>query len=494
MNKNTAIQKKETISNLYDTLIVNAIVFDGSGATGIQKDVALKGDRIIAIGQLNPESAADVIDAEGLILAPGFIDVHTHDDLEVLRNPQMLNKISQGVTSVIIGNCGISASPYAATSPLIDPINLLGTKNEFIFPQLKDFIDKFNTIRPHVNVAALIGHTSLRAQVMTDLTQPASKIELEQMLNLLNMALSQGAKGLSSGLAYENAHAAPRNEIAVLVKQLKRFDAIYSTHLRTEFDHIIEALDEAFEVGKSADVPVVISHLKCAGKNNWGRSREILDHIEANQKNQKISCDCYPYNASSSTLDLQQVTDDFKIFITWSEPHPEMAEQTLEDIAKQWKTSLMDAAKRLQPAGAVYHGIAEEDVRQIIAAPFSMIGSDGLPCDPHPHPRLWGTFPRVLGHYSRDNKVLTLAQAVHKMTGLSATQFKLNQRGFIRQGYFADLVLFDANNVQDMASFAEPCTVSKGIIKVWVNGKLTYQFQGNSQNIEGAGRFLAHKL
>jgi N-acyl-D-aspartate/D-glutamate deacylase len=494
MNKNTAIQKKETISNLYDTLIVNAIVFDGSGATGIQKDVALKGDRIIAIGQLNPESAADVIDAEGLILAPGFIDVHTHDDLEVLRNPQMLNKISQGVTSVIIGNCGISASPYAATSPLIDPINLLGTKNEFIFPQLKDFIDKFNTIRPHVNVAALIGHTSLRAQVMTDLTQPASKIELEQMLNLLNMALSQGAKGLSSGLAYENAHAAPRNEIAVLVKQLKRFDAIYSTHLRTEFDHIIEALDEAFEVGKSADVPVVISHLKCAGKNNWGRSREILDHIEANQKNQKISCDCYPYNASSSTLDLQQVTDDFKIFITWSEPHPEMAEQTLEDIAKQWKTSLMDAAKRLQPAGAVYHGIAEEDVRQIIAAPFSMIGSDGLPCDPHPHPRLWGTFPRVLGHYSRDKKVLTLAQAVHKMTGLSATQFKLNQRGFIRQGYFADLVLFDANNVQDMASFAEPCTVSKGIIKVWVNGKLTYQFQGNSQNIEGAGRFLAHKL
>jgi N-acyl-D-aspartate/D-glutamate deacylase len=170
-----------------------------------------------------------------------------------------------------------------------------------------------------------------------------------------------------------------------------------------------------------------------------------------------------------------------------------MAEQTLEDIANQWQTTLIDAAKRLQPAGAVYHGIAEADVRQIIAAPFSMIGSDGLPCDPHPHPRLWGTFPRVLGHYCRDKKVLTLAQAVHKMTGLSATQFKLKQRGFIRQGYFADLVLFDANSVQDMASFAEPCTVSKGIIKVWVNGKLTYQFQSNTQDIEGAGRFLAHQ-
>jgi len=494
MNKKTRIQKKETSSNLYDTLIMNAIVFDGSGATGVQKDVAIKGDRIVAIGQLNSENATDIIDAKGLTLAPGFIDVHTHDDLEVLRNPQMFNKISQGVTTVIIGNCGISASPYASNSSLIDPINLLGKKSEFSFPQLKDFIDKFNTIRPYVNVAAFVGHTSLRAQVMTDLTKPASKIELEHMLNILKLALSQGAKGLSSGLAYGNAHAAPSNEIALLVKQLKPFDAIYSTHLRTEFDHIIEALDEAFEAGKSADVPVVISHLKCAGKNNWGRSREVLDHIEANQKHQEISCDCYPYNASSSTLDLQQVTDDFKIFITWSEPHPEMAEQTLEDIAEQWQITLMDAAKRLQPAGAVYHGIAEADVRQIIAAPFSMIGSDGLPCDPHPHPRLWGTFPRVLGHYSRDKKILTLARAVHKMTGLSATQFKLEQRGFIRRDYFADLVLFDANNVQDMASFAEPCTVSKGIIKVWVNGKLSEQSQINTQNIEGAGRFLAHQL
>ena len=478
----------------YDYLIINGEVLDGSGNRAIKQDVAINGDKIVAVGNLQNLSAKKIIDAKGLFLAPGFIDVHTHDDLEVLRNPQMFNKISQGVTSVIIGNCGISASPYSSKKSLVDPINLLGKKDEFIFPQLKDFIDKFNTIRPHVNVAALVGHTSLRAQVMTDLTKPASKIELEQMFHLLNQALNQGAKGLSSGLAYENAHAAPSEEILMLVKQLKRFDAIYCTHLRTEFDGIIEALDEAFEVGKSADVPVVISHLKCAGKNNWGRSREVLDHIEANQKNQKISCDCYPYNASSSTLDLRQVTNDFKIFITWSEPHPEMAEQTLEDIAKQWQTTLIDAAKRLQPAGAVYHGIAEEDVREIITAPISMIGSDGLPCDPHPHPRLWGTFPRVLGHYSRDNKVLTLAQAVHKMTGLSATEFKLKKRGFIRQGYFADLVLFDANNVQDMASFAEPCKVSKGIIKVWVNGKLTYQSQIKAQDIEGAGRFLAHQL
>ena len=480
-------------SDFYDTLIINATVIDGSGATGEKKDVALKDDNIAAIGQLSSKRATVTIDAEGLTLAPGFIDVHTHDDLEVLRNPKMFNKISQGVTSVIIGNCGISATPYRSKSPLVDPINLLGDMNEFIFPQLKDYIEQFNAIRPHVNVAALVGHTSLRAQVMTDLTKPANSIEIEQMTNLLNEALSQGAKGLSSGLAYNNANAAPYSEIASLVEQLKHFDAIYTTHLRTEFDGIIEALDEAFNIGKSAKVPVVISHLKCAGKKNWNRSKEILEHIKTNQKNQEISCDCYPYNASSSTLDLQQVTADFKIFITWSAPYPEMAQQTLAEIAKQWQVSLLEAAERLQPAGAVYHGISEKDVKQIISAPFCMIGSDGLPCDPHPHPRLWGTFPRVLSHYCRNEKVLTLAQAIHKMTGLSAIKFKLKQRGFIRQGYYADLVLFDANTVHDMASFTEPCTTSIGINKVWVNGQLTYQAQGCSVQTTGAGQFLYHQ-
>jgi N-acyl-D-aspartate/D-glutamate deacylase len=477
----------------YNTLITNAIVLDGSGSNGVAQDVAISGDKIIAMGNLNKTYADNVIDANGLVLAPGFIDVHTHDDLEVIRNPDMLAKISQGVTSVIVGNCGISASPYVNDVSPPDPINLLGKKDEFIFPTLADYIAQVKATPPAVNVAALVGHTALRAQVMNELDRAASAEEVTAMVKILRGALEQGAKGLSSGLAYKNAHASPTTEVVALAAELAEFNAIYTTHLRTEFDGILGALDEAFSVGKKAKVPVVISHLKCAGKQNWGRSKEIINHIKDAQQSQKIACDCYPYNASSSTLDLNQVTDDFDIFITWSDPYPEQAGQTLADIASHWQLSLMDTALKLQPAGAVYHGMNEADVQEIISLPISMIGSDGLPCDPHPHPRLWGSFPRVLGHYSRDLQLLPLAQAIHKMTGLSASEFQLKSRGFIKVGYYADLVLFDPLTIKDTASFISPFEVSTGIEKVWVNGQLTYQVGAESlaQPIR-TGRFLAH--
>ena len=478
----------------YDTLITNATVLDGSGANAIVQDVAISGDKIIAVGDLHKACADNVVDATGLVLSPGFIDVHTHDDLEVIRNPDMLAKISQGVTSVIIGNCGISASPYVNDVAPPDPINLLGNKDEFIFPTLASYVTQLEVTPPKVNVVALVGHTALRAQVMSELDRAASPEEISAMVKILRGALEQGAKGLSSGLAYKNANAAPTTEVIALSAELAEFDAIYTTHLRTEFDGIIDALDEAFFVGKKAKVPVVISHLKCAGKNNWGRATEIIDHVKKAQQSQKICCDCYPYNASSSTLDLNQVTDDFEIFITWSDSHQDLAGQTLAKIASDWQLPLHDAAVKLQPAGAVYHGINEADVQEIISFPTSMIGSDGLPCDPHPHPRLWGSFPRVLGHYSRDLQLLPLAQAVHKMTGLSASEFQLTSRGFIKVGYFADLVLFDPLTIKDIASFTSPCDVSTGIEQVWVNGQLSYQGDSDTKNTQPvrAGRFLSH--
>lgn len=480
-----------------DFLIVDGQIVDGSGRQASKEDVAIKGDKIVAIGNLKHLNANKVIDAQGLILAPGFIDVHTHDDLELLRNPSMTNKISQGVTSVIIGNCGISASPYQSSLSPPDPINLLGKAAEFTFASLQAYIEQYKLVNPFLNVAALVGHTSLRAQVMDDLTRPATSLEIERMVTIFTLALEQGAKGLSTGLAYKNAQNASHTEVAALVNKLEAFSGIYSTHLRTEFDDIIAALDEAFLVAKHAKVPLVVSHLKCAGINNWGRADEISKHIEQNQKTQKISCDCYPYHASSSTLDINQVSEDFEIFITWSDTHPEKAKQTLKTIAAQWQVSLLEAAQKLQPAGAVYHGMNEDDVRKFVSLPYSMIGSDGLPCDPHPHPRLWGTFPRMLGRYCRDEQLLSLSQTVHKMTGLSATEFQLNQRGFIRQGYYADIVLFNAETIADVANFEDPFAISKGIEKVWVNGQLSYQNKKSKNDTAtvqiGAGRFLKHR-
>lgn len=482
-------------SSIFDIMISQALVIDGSGHKGITQDVAIKDKIIVAIGDLSSHKALTFVDAQGLVLAPGFIDVHTHDDLEVVRNPEMMAKISQGVSTVIVGNCGISASPFQCKNALPDPINLLGQQDEFQFTDLAAYASKLKEQKPNVNVVALVGHTALRAQVMDDLSQPATDHEIKKMARLLKTALAQGAKGLSTGLAYKNAQASPSDEVESLAKELASFDGVYTTHLRTEFDGIIGALDEAFTLGKKVKSPVVISHLKCAGKQNWGRAKEVINHVKKAQQSQEIACDCYPYHASSSTLDLQQVTDDFEIFITWSDAEPNMAGKTLANIAKEWQLSLYDAAEKLIPAGAVYHGMNEKDVEEIIQFPSSMIGSDGLPCDPHPHPRLWGAFPRVLGHFSRQKRLLSIEQAVHKMTGLSATNFKLSKRGFIKVGYFADLVLFDAKHIQDQSTFTQPFEPSIGVKYLWVNGQLTYQ-AGQGAITDGttrAGLFLTHE-
>jgi N-acyl-D-amino-acid deacylase len=214
----------------------------------------------------------------------------------------------------------------------------------------------------------------------------------------------------------------------------------------------------------------------------------VLDALERASDTHPVGCDCYPYTAGSSTLDLAQVTDRIEITITWSEPHPEMGGKSLRDIASEWGFTLLDAAKRLQPAGAIYHSMSEDDVRRILAHPATVIGSDGLPNDPMPHPRLWGAFPRVLGRYAREEKLFPLATAVHRMTGLPARRFGLSSRGVVREGFAADLVLFDADSVRDVATFADPQRAAEGIAAVWVNGVLS----SRGQVATGArgGRFL----
>lgn len=473
---------------IYDTVIRNARVVDGQGSAIFQADVAIAADRIVRISERITEPAQQIVEAEGQYLAPGFIDVHTHDDLEVIERPDMLAKISQGVTTVIVGNCGISASPVVLESEPPDPLNLLGERADFVYSGFSDYARAVDRARPSVNVAALVGHTAIRNNHLDDLQRSATDEELAAMQAQLREALEQGALGLSSGLAYASAKKADTEEVLAMVSELKPFGAVYTTHLRTEFDQIMAAVDEAIVTAGASRVPLIISHLKCAGKGNWGRSDEVLNRLEQAAKVQKLACDCYPYAASSSTLDLNQVTDESDIFITWSKAAPNQGGRPLADIAADWNLSLMDAARKLQPAGAVYHCMDSEDVKNILRHPLTMIGSDGLPNDPHPHPRLWGAFPRVIAHYCRDQGLFDLQTAIHKMTGRSAGEFNLKHRGVIAEGYFADLVLFDLENIQSTATYAQPKQLATGIEKVWVNGALTYQPGQSSRG--RSGRFL----
>jgi len=478
-----------------DTLIRNALVLDGSGAepASATSDVAIDGGRICAIGKLFNYNARNVVDAQGMALCPGFIDVHTHDDTNVVRMPEMLPKLSQGVTTVIVGNCGICAAPVRldvkSTPP--DPMNLLGVNEDFHYPNFASYVDAVNAARPAVNVAALAGHTSLRNNHMDRLDRTATAAEIRGMQIDLQDALDHGALGLSTGLAYLNAISATTEEVIALAEPLAAAGAIYTTHMRSETETVLQAMDEAFRIGKESKVPVVISHLKCAGVDNWGRSGEVLQALESARSKQSVGCDCYPYAAGSSTLDLRQVDERVKITITWSEPHPEVGGKTLAEIAEMWGKTQKDTARELQPAGAIYHSISEEDMRRILQHPATMIGSDGLPNDPMPHPRLWGTFPRVLGRYSREHGLFPMHVAVHKMTGLPASRFGLADRGLIREGNRADLVLFNPQTVRDVATFENPKQPAAGIASVWVNGVLSYK--DGAATGERGGCFVARQ-
>lgn len=472
----------------YDLIIRNVRIVDGSGVASLIGDVGSHGGRITAVGSVAADRAESEIDGTGLTLAPGFIDAHTHDDLSVIRTPGMLPKLSQGVTSVVVGNCGVSASPVHLRGDLPEPMNLLGAAVDFCYSSFSDYVQAVNDAVPAVNVAALIGHTALRNNHMDRLDRVASAGEVVAMRVQLEEALAKGALGLSTGLAYASAISASTGEVIAMAEPLAAAGAIYTTHMRSETEAIRDAMDEAFAVGKAHGIPVIVSHLKCAGIANWGRSEEVLGALEHARTEQPVGCDAYPYAAGSSTLDLRQIDPRVKVTITWCTSHPEMAGKTVEQIARLWHVDQVEAARRLQPAGAIYHSISESDMRRILAHPATMIGSDGLPNDPRPHPRLWGTFPRVLGRYARDEKLFTLEGAVHKMTAMPARRFQLHDRGLIREGYAADLVLFDADKICDQATFDDSTVAARGITGVWVNGVQSYC--GTGPTGERAGRFL----
>ena len=461
----------------YDLLIRHATIVDGSNAPRFAGDIGIRGDRIARIGNLAGARGDVEIDLAGRIAAPGFIDAHTHDDRAMLSDPDMAPKVSQGVTTVIGGNCGVSLAPMPRPipDPVTPPLNLLDDDGGwFRFKTFKSYLDALREKPAATNCAMLVGHTTLRVATMDDLGQPATAPQIARMRELVDEALDAGAIGVSTGLFYEPAIAAPTEEVIEACQPLKEHGGIYCTHMRNEGDRVMESLEETFRIGREVGVPVVISHHKVVGANNHGRSEETLAFIRKNMGQQPVCLDCYPYTAGSTILSVDRAKGSARTIVSWSKTLPQYAGQDLADIAKQMGVSEEEAIGRLLPAGAIYFRMDEKDVQRILKFDETMIGSDGLPHDASPHPRLWGTFPRVLGHYGRLLGLFPLETAVYKMTGLTAKNFGLKDRGVIREGAYADLTLFDAEQVDEAASYDHPIAPSRGIETVIVNGVVVW--------------------
>jgi len=462
------------LAALFDLVIRNGRVIDGSGAPAENADVAIVKDRVVAIDRIPAGSAERELDVSGKVVAPGFIDAHTHDDLALMVTPEMAPKASQGVTTVVTGNCGISLAPLVAVRPP-PPLDLIGNADWYKFASFGDYLDALDASPAAVNSVSLVGHSTLRVGAMADLDRPATDEELAGMRDRLRRALDDGAIGLSSGTFYPPAAAAPTSEVTALAEVAGEAGGIYATHMRDETDNVVESIAESIEIATSGGVPLIISHHKVAGRANHGRTAETLPLILDAMKHHSVGLDVYPYVAASSILSASRFGQAEKVVIAWSSKEPDAAGRDLVDIARDWRVTEVEAIKRLNPAGAIYFLMDEEDVRRILRCPETMIGSDGLPHDSHPHPRLWGTFPRVLGHYVRDVGLFSLEEAVRRMTSLPASRFGLSGRGRLSPGAYADIVVFDADAIADRATFDDPTQPAAGIDMVFVNGQIIWR-------------------
>ena len=461
----------------YDLVIRGGTVYDGSGAPGVRADVAVRDGRIAAVGAV-PERGRTELDASGMAVAPGFIDVHTHDDYAVLTEPTLPFKVMQGVTTVIVGNCGSSVAPVAADLPGVPR-----------WEGFAGYMRRVEEVGPTPNVAVLIGHGTLRQAAIGSEQRPPTDAELDQMRGWIAEGVTAGTVGLSTGLIYEPGRYATTEELIDLARAMGAAGGPYVSHIRDEADGLLDAVREAIRIGEEAGVPVQISHHKVRGRANWGRVRESLALIAAARaRGLDVTADQYPYDATSTSLaavvqngafrpestgSMRTITAD-EVQIASAPTHPEYEGRSLAALAREWGLAAEDAADRLlQEEGralfVTLFVLDEADVRTVLAHPTTMIGSDGVPAGAKPHPRLYGTFPRVLGRYVRDG-VLDLATAVHRMTGMPAARFRLADRGVIRPGAYADLVVFDPSHIEDTATYDDPCRFPEGIGAVYVAG------------------------
>jgi len=492
-----AQQKNQTATGC-DILIRNGKILDGNGNSWYYGDIAVKDGKIAAIGKQLNYVGKKTIEATGLIVAPGFIDVHTHLEGDETKDPNATNFIMDGVTTCITGNCGASNTDIGQYLHFIDSLKL------------------------SINVATLVGHNDVRKQVMGRVNRDATRDEMEQMKNIIDKAMRDGAVGLSTGLIYIPGTYTKTAEIVELAKVVAKYNGVYTTHMRDEGDSVTFSINEALTIGREAKIPVEISHFKLSGQQNWGRSKETVPMITAARKEGiEVTIDQYPYTASStsiSTLIPDEILADGQDSINARLDDPATRKYVIRSMLERLKKrklkhfsyavvayyqfdttlngksieqiNLIKGNKHKKQkeaetiidimrhggASAVFHGMSEEDIKRIMQYPFNMFASDatirvlgaGVP-----HPRGYGTNARVFAEYVRDQHVISLEEAVRRMTSLPAQKFQLRDRGLLRENFAADIVIFDENKVQDVSTYDHPHAYSRGFQYVIVNGVLT---------------------
>jgi N-acyl-D-amino-acid deacylase len=464
----------------YDLLIRGGTVVDGTGAPGVRADVAVDGGRIAAIGAPSNEPAVRTIDAAGRIVAPGFIDVHAHDDAAVLTTP-MDFKLMQGVTTDIVGNCGAGIAPHNPERGSVPAISMvLGEIGEASWRSFGEYMAAVERARPAVNVACLVPHGVVRyAAIGMDMRAPAPG-ELDEMREHVREGMAAGAVGLSTGLIYPPGRFAETDEIIECAKEAAAQGGVYVSHIRDEGERLMEAVEEAVRIGAEAGLPAQISHHKASGEKSWGRTRDSISYIEGRRAaGQDVTFDVYPYTAASTVLSAFIVqpegADPDSVLLASVPGRPELEGKTLRQAAEELDLPVEDATSSILRAApgavAIFFTMDEADVQRVVSHEMCMIGSDGIPTPGgKPHPRLYGTFPRVLQKYVREERLLSLEEGVRKMTSLPARRFKLGKRGELREGWSADIVVFDAGAIADVATYEEPRQYPAGIDYVIVNG------------------------
>jgi N-acyl-D-amino-acid deacylase len=505
----------------FDLLIKNGSVLDGTGAEAVRTDIGICGERIAAVGDLSKAEAKKTIDATGKIVCPGFIDVHSHSDAYLLIEPRASSKVFQGITTEVCGNCGASAAPRLGDAKL--PSDWQDKPFPGTWRTVAEYRKLFDQAKPAVNEALLIGHNTLHRGVSGYEPRGATPEELKEMCRALEQALDEGGCGLSTGLIYPPASAVPSDEIIALAKVCAAKSKIYTSHMRSEGKLLIEAIDEALNIGRTSGARIEISHLKTSGKDNWHKLDAALAKIEAARaEGIEVAADRYPYTAACTDLDI--ILPDWALYdgkaavlarLADSKVRKKIREEVLEGRSEFGFGIIMigsvenpalhalkgmkvdDAANLLgmEPVDALLHiiekdelrtggiffGMCEENMWKILAQPWVMVGSDaslrapdGILSKDHPHPRAYGSFTKLL-RASLDGQTVPLPEIIRKMTSLAAEHFRLKDRGVLKKGNFADVVVFDPAKVKENTTYGNPHRLSEGVEALVVNGTLTIE-------------------